>query len=118
MTEWIISGNPKKYDVINAFRNLKTIDWTQSANMVAGDIVYIYVSGDIKAIMFRCRVNAADMEEVNIDDSEYNVSGEFDGSAGRQMELEMLEEFSGNEYTREELMKHGFSSPMGPVRMP
>lgn len=36
MTEWIISGNPKKYDVINAFRNLKTIDWTQSANMVAG----------------------------------------------------------------------------------
>lgn len=118
MTEWIISGNPKKYDVINAFRNLKTIDWTQSANMVAGDIVYIYVSGDIKAIMFRCRVNAADMDDVNIDDSEYNVSGQFDGSAGRYMELEMLEEFSGNEYTREELMKHGFSSPMGPVRMP
>ena len=70
MTEWIISGNPKKYDVINAFRNLKTIDWTQSANMVAGDIVYIYVSGDNKAIMCRCRVNAADMEDVNIDDSE------------------------------------------------
>lgn len=29
MTEWIISGNPKRYDVINAFRNLRTIDWTQ-----------------------------------------------------------------------------------------
>ena len=23
MTEWIISGNPKRYDVINAFRNLR-----------------------------------------------------------------------------------------------
>ena len=32
MTEWIISGNPKRYDVINAFRNLRTIDWTQSVN--------------------------------------------------------------------------------------
>ena len=25
MTEWIISENPKRYDVINAFRNLRTI---------------------------------------------------------------------------------------------
>ena len=119
MAEWIISGNPEIYDVIKAFRDLKTIDWTQSANMVAGDIVYIYVSGDVKAIMFRCRVNAAGMEEVNIDDSKYyRRPGEFDGSAGRYMELEMLEEFSGDVYTRKKLMKHGFSSPMGPVRMP
>ncbi|MFW5670355.1 MAG: MmcQ protein, partial [Acetivibrio ethanolgignens] len=64
MTEWIISGNPKRYDVINAFRNLRTIDWTQSVNMEVGDIVYIYVSGDVKAICFRCRVNAVDLEEV------------------------------------------------------
>lgn len=117
MTEWIISGNPKRYDVINAFRNLRTIDWTQSVNMEVGDIVYIYVSGDVKAICFRCRVNAVDLEEVTIDDSEYNLSGEFDGSAGRYMTLEMLEEYKGDEFSREELMKHGFSSPLGPVRL-
>ena len=117
MTEWIISGNPKKYDVINAFRNLGIIDWTQSANMEVGDIVYIYVSGDVKAICFRCRVNAVNLEEVTIDDSEYDVSGEFDGSAGRYMTLEMLEEYKRNEFTRDELMKHGFSSPLGPVHL-
>lgn len=117
MTEWIISGNPKRYDVINAFRNLRTIDWTQSVNMEVGDIVYIYVSGDVKAICFRCRVNAVDLEEVTIDDSEYDLSGEFDGSAGRYMTLEMLEEYKGDEFSREELMKHGFSSPLGPVRL-
>lgn len=50
MAEWIISGNPKKYDVIGAFRDLGTIDWGQSANMEVGDIVYIYVSGDIRQI--------------------------------------------------------------------
>ena len=117
MAEWIISGNPKKYDVINAFRDLGTIDWMQSANMEVGDIVYIYVSGDVKSICFRCRVNAVDLEEVTIDDSEYDVSGEFDGSAGRYMTLEMLEEYEGNEFTREELMKCGFSSPLGPVHL-
>ena len=34
------------------------------------------------------------------------------------MELELLEEYVGDEYSREELMKHGFRSPQGPIRMP
>ena len=42
-TEWIIACNPDKYDVIGAFHELGSIDWTQSANIVVGDIVYIYV---------------------------------------------------------------------------
>lgn len=118
VAEWIISGNPEKYRVIDAFRNLHKVDWTQSANMVAGDIVYIYVSGDVKAIKLKCKVNKAEIEVPDIDDSEYDLTGEFDGSAGRYMELEFLEEYDGVEYTRDELMKHGFKSPLGPVHMP
>lgn len=118
VTEWIISGNPEKYRVIDAFRDLHKVDWTQSANMVAGDIVYIYVSGDVKAIKLKCKVNKAEIEVPDIDDSEYDLTGEFDGSAGRYMELELLEEYDGVEYTRDELMKHGFKSPLGPVHMP
>lgn len=118
VTEWIISGNPGKYRVIDAFRDLHKVDWTQSANMVAGDIVYIYVSGDVKAIKLKCKVNKAEIEVPDIDDSEYDLTGEFDGSAGRYMELELLEEYDGVEYTRDELMKHGFKSPLGPVHMP
>ena len=83
MAEWIISGNPQKFDVVNALRTLKTIDWEQRENFVPGDIVYLYVSGDVNAIMFRCRVNASDLEAVTIDASDYHVSGGFDDSAGR-----------------------------------
>lgn len=83
-----------------------------------GDIVYIYVSGNVKAIKFKCRVNKADLDESDIDDREYDLSGQFDGTAGRYMELELLEEYVGDEYSREELMKHGFRSPQGPIRMP
>lgn len=118
VTEWIISGNPEKYRVIDAFRDLHKVDWTQSANMVAGDIVYIYVSGYVKAIKLKCKVNKVEIQVPDIDDHEYDLTGEFDGSAGRYMELELLEEFDGVEYSRDELMKHGFKSPLGPVHMP
>lgn len=116
-TEWIISSNPEKYRVIDAFHDLHKVDWKQSVNMVVGDIVYIYVSGDIRTIKFKCRVNKSDIKVPNIDDHEYDISGEFDGTAGRYMELELLEEYDGEEYSREELLKHGFQSPLGPVRM-
>ena len=118
MMEWIISGNPLKYDVVGAFHELKKIDWKQSANISAGDVVYIYVSGNIKAIRFKCCANKVDIKVPDIDDQKFNISGEFDGHAGRYMELELIEEFSGSAYTREELKKHGFHSPMGQVRMP
>lgn len=118
VTEWIISGNPEQYNVVDAFYNLHRVDWAQKANMTAGDIVYIYVSGNVKAIKFKCRVNKADLDESDIDDREYDLSGQFDGTAGRYMELELLEEYVGDEYSREELMKHGFRSPQGPIRMP
>lgn len=118
VTEWIISGNPEQYNVVDAFHNLHRVDWAQKANMTAGDIVYIYVSGNVKAIKFKCRVNKADLDESDIDDREYDLSGQFDGTADRYMELELLEEYVGDEYSREELMKHGFRSPQGPIRMP
>lgn len=118
VTEWIISGNPEQYNVVDAFHNLHRVDWAQKANMTAGDIVYIYVSGNVKAIKFKCRVNKADLDESDIDDREYDLSGQFDGTAGRYMELELLEEYVGDEYSREELMKHGFRSPQGQIRMP
>ena len=53
VTEWIISGNPEQYNIVDAFHNLHRVDWAQKANMTAGDIVYIYVSGNVKAIKFK-----------------------------------------------------------------
>ena len=40
-TEWIIAGNPDKYDVVGAFRELGTIDWTQSSILML-EISYTY----------------------------------------------------------------------------
>lgn len=45
--KWIISANPKKYDVVSAFNQYDYIDWSQSANHEIGDIIYIYCSAFI-----------------------------------------------------------------------
>ena len=116
-TEWIIAGNPDKYDIIGAFRELGSIDWTQSANIVVGDIVYIYVSNTVRAIKIKCKVNAVNKAVPTIDDSRFNRSVEFDGSKGRYMELEMIEEFSTGLFEKSRLEQHGFKSPLGPVRV-
>ena len=66
-TEWIIACNPDKYDVIGAFHELGSIDWTQSANIVVGDIVYIYVSNTVRTIKVKCKVNAVNKAVPTID---------------------------------------------------
>ena len=116
-TEWIISGNPDKYDVIGAFRELGSIDWGQSVNVSVGDIVYIYVSNTVRAIKFKCKVNAVNKTVLTIDDNKFNRSGEFDGQNGPYMELEMLEEFSTKLFQKDELEKYGFKPPLGPMRV-
>ena len=116
-TEWIIACNPDKYDVIEAFHELGSIDWTQSANIVVGDIVYIYVSNTVRTIKVKCKVNAVNKAVPTIDDSKFNKSDEFDGSKGRYMELEMIEEFSTGLFEKSRLEQHSFKSPLGLVRV-
>lgn len=117
-TEWFISGNSKIFDIIGAFRKLGKVDWKQSTNVSEGDIVYIYVSDSIQAVRFKCRANKVNIAEPDIDDNEFNVSGEYAGTYGRYMELEMLEEFSWTAFYRKALENYGFSSPQSPVRVP
>lgn len=117
VTEWFIAGNPKKYDLINAFKDLGTVDWKQSTNVAAGDTVYIYVSDTYQAVKYKCRANKVDLQKPDIDDQKYNISGEYDGSYGRYMELEMIEELQGDLYGRSPMEKHGFGTPQSPVRV-
>lgn len=115
---WLIAANPSKYDVMSAFAELVKVDWRQTFNANVGDIVYIYVSDSVKEIRFKCRINKTELSELEIEDSQFNVSDEFDGSYDRYMELEPIKQYSGPAYGRDELMKHGFKSPLGPMRVP
>lgn len=118
VSEWVISGNPNRFDVISAFRDLKKINWRQSTNISVGDIVYIYVSSPVQSIRFKCKVNKTELIKQEIDDRKYDLNGEFDDSYGRFMELELMCSFDTELFNRENLEKYGFSIPQSPRRVP
>ena len=64
---------------------MKKIDWKQSTNFEEGDIVYIYVSGEEHAVRLKSYANKVNIEVSDIDDRKYDLTGEFDGKAGRYM---------------------------------
>ena len=99
MEQWIIACNLKYYDVFNAFKKLKRLDWKQSVKSIAvGDEVFIYVGIPIKAVKYKCRV---------IDDSEFVIDGEPYENYGNYMELELLETYDDNLYALNNLRKNG-----------
>lgn len=89
MTEWITSGNLKYYNFVDAFHDLKKVDWRQYANYEVGDVVYIYSSGNEQMIRFKCKVNKTGIKELEIDDRQYNVEGKYDEPYDKYVELEM-----------------------------
>ena len=120
ITQWFVPANPNKYHVIEAFRELRKVDWRQSsrANIVHGDIVYIYVADPIQAIRFKCKVNKVNLESLEIDDRKYCIAEEFKEPKDRLfMELELIEEYEIPAFNRSFLEIHGFSAPQGPVRV-
>lgn len=116
-SEWFILGNPTKYDVVSAFKELDKIDWKQSTNIVVEDIVYLYVSQGYQAVKYKCKVNKVDLPKPEIDDKKFDVTGEFDGTYGRYMELELIKELKGDLYSKKVMESHGFQSPQIPVRV-
>lgn len=117
-TEWIIACNPFYYDVIGAFNELENIEWKQSTNIRANDIVYIYVSSPIKEIKYKCiakKVNLNYAERIN--DSKFIIDGTNYENYGRYMELELITKYEDKQFTYEDLKQHGLTSVQGPRRL-
>ncbi|WP_397539817.1 HNH endonuclease [Rummeliibacillus pycnus] len=53
---WLVPANPNEYDIESAFPRYDTLDWKRSYNYENGDILYIYVSGNIKKVRYKVEV--------------------------------------------------------------
>src|SRR5574344_578149 len=109
MTEWLYPGNPNKYRVIPAFRDLKKVDWQQNSSPAINDIVYIYVSGDVHQIKLKCKVNKVNLPKPEIDDRNYVIELK-DPENTKYTELELLEEFDDPRLDFQELRKNGLTT--------
>lgn len=74
MTNWIVPANGDDYDFERYFDKHDIIYQRQGIlkSVALGDTIYIYLSGSIKAVCYRCRALAIEIPRAEIpDDSEY-----------------------------------------------
>lgn len=117
MQKWVIPCNPKYYDVIGAFKANETICWKQSADVHAGDIIYIYVGKPVSAILYETKAEKVNLSELTIDDNEFVIDGSNFENNGRYMELRLLRSFDQNQLPFSRLKEFGLKSVQGPSRI-
>jgi 5-methylcytosine-specific restriction protein A len=91
LQELIIPANPNDYDVERAFGYYDTIDWKRSYNYENGDILFIYVSGNVKKVRYKVEVIEGLVQDSHIiydntfwlDEEKYEQSLEYERSRVR-----------------------------------
>ena len=53
---WLVPANPNEFDIESAFSRYGTIDWKRSYNYENGDILFMYVSGNINRVRYKVEV--------------------------------------------------------------
>lgn len=112
---WLIPANPNKYDVDEAFLVCDYIDWRQSNNQEIGDTVYIYCSGDIRSLRFKCDVIEVNKsyEEINDDGKFWLDRDEYEKSKKeRYMRLVLQEVIDTDKLSYEKLKEYGLNSKL------
>jgi 5-methylcytosine-specific restriction enzyme A len=53
---WLVPANPNEYDLERAFIHYESLDWKRSFNYENGDILFLYVSGSVRKVMYKVEV--------------------------------------------------------------
>lgn len=52
-THWILACNPDIYDIDEAVKNMPFIPFSRNSGMQVGDVIYLYVSGNVRKLKYR-----------------------------------------------------------------
>ena len=108
---WIIPSNPKIYDVDAGFaRGGGCIEWHQHNDIRAGDTLFIYSAAPNSAILYRCRVEEADL----------GYQGMFKGKKGytRSMRIRLIDRYRKDQFPLSFMKANGGSAIRSARRMP
>ena len=108
--EWIIPANPKYYDIEEAFRQSKEIDWKQGKGIRKGDIVYVYLAAPVSAVLYKCRVTKTDIP-FRFDEGNVHMTS--------LMKIRLLKTYRPDRFTFERLgSEFGIRAVRGPRGIP
>lgn len=122
MTYWIIPADPRVYNVDQSFNDHSTIDWRQGRNQFQiGDIIFIYLSGNVGFIQYKCVVDAINLSYANIrNDQEYYYNpSDYDKTLdGKFMHLALLHQIDNISLSYANLKANGLNSKIqGPLKV-
>ncbi|RHW38191.1 HNH endonuclease [Neobacillus notoginsengisoli] len=107
---WLMPANPYDYDVEGAFSYYDTIDWKRSFNYENGDILFIYVSGNVRKVRYKVEVIEGIVKENDIiydkqfwlDEEKFKKSEEYDYTR-----IRLLDEIDTPELSLTKLREYG-----------
>ncbi len=107
--EWLIPANPAYYDVEEGFRQDPVMEWKQTSNVKAGDMIYMYMAAPVCAVLYKCRVVEADIP-YQYEDENLTIR--------KAMKIELLERYDKDRFTRDLLKQFGVYAVRSARRMP
>lgn len=107
---WLMPGNPNEYDLASAFSRYDTLDWKRSYNYENGDIIFIYVSGNIQKVRYKVEVIEGFVAAKDVfhnktlwhDEEKFEKSKEWN-----RTRIRLVDEADTSELSLEQLRKHG-----------
>lgn len=118
--KWVISCNPDIYDVISAFKELKSVDWKQSEKnyFKVNDVVYIYISTRNQGIRIKTKIEKLNLTKDEIkNDTKFILDEQNLGTSSKYIRLQLIENLTGTAFDIEKLKLFDFVSPQGPMRI-
>lgn len=107
---YILSVNPRKSNIFEKYYQFETIFWKSNILVEEGEEVYLYCSKDYHKIMFKCRVEKANIsyEEVkmNIKDDNPNIIPDK-----KYILLKFLKLINSEKLSSTNLKEYGFNPP-------
>lgn len=112
MTEhWIIPCNVKVFNVIEHFKDKRTVIWKNSFTMKKGDIAYIYIGSPYSEIRYKCRVINDEVDEQTLKSNSYAIpakkSNNYFSKKEKYVELEYICSFKEKIFPLSVLRENG-----------
>ena len=108
---WIIPCNVKVFNVIDHFKDKKTVVWKNSFTMKKGDIAYIYLGSPYSEIRYKCKVINDEIDEQTLRLNAYAIpakkSNNYFSKKEKYVELEYISSFPEKTFPLNDLRENG-----------
>jgi len=116
---WIFPCNPKYFDIENHFKNNDVVCFKRKGTTNVGDIAYIYISGTLKQLKYKCEIIDSDVKEPLLSKHKYVIKDNpYATVTPHYTAMKLIEIFDDGIFNIEWLRKNGTSQFILPMRLP